>query len=197
MFDGSEAAIREGRLLTLVDAALRTSAPGVFAIGNVVHPVDTADVAPDPMRLEVMNGLYMHVAEQMGVVLRQTASSVNIKERLDYSCALFDGAARIQPYVLNFVYPAQPVGPEQAAIEKPARYELKGERSLWPESIADDGQFTSLRWAEDAALPAIYQEDAQGNLALVNGLMRDGVFVSPSRPSASARPASGASSIEP
>ena len=32
----------------------------------------------------------MHVAEQMGAVLRQTASSVNIKERLDFSCAIFD-----------------------------------------------------------------------------------------------------------
>jgi 5-oxoprolinase (ATP-hydrolysing) len=48
---------------------------------------------PDPLRLEIFNGLFMHVAEQMGVVLRQTASSVNIKERLDYSCALFDGRA--------------------------------------------------------------------------------------------------------
>jgi 5-oxoprolinase (ATP-hydrolysing) len=48
---------------------------------------------PDPMHLEVFNGLYMHVAEQMGVVLQQTARSVNIKERLDFSCALFDGAA--------------------------------------------------------------------------------------------------------
>ena len=49
--------------------------------------------APDPMRLEVFNALFMHVAEQMGVVLRQTASSVNIKERLDFSCAIFDGEA--------------------------------------------------------------------------------------------------------
>ena len=57
--------------------------------------VDAADAAPDPMRLEVMNGLYMHVAEQMGVVLRQTASSVNIRERLDYSCAIFDGDANL------------------------------------------------------------------------------------------------------
>ncbi len=48
---------------------------------------------PDPMHLEVFNGLYMHVAEQMGVVLQQTARSVNIKERLDFSCALFDAAA--------------------------------------------------------------------------------------------------------
>jgi len=54
-----------------------------------------ADAAPDPLRLEIFNGLFMHVAEQMGVVLRQTASSVNIKERLDYSCAVFDGAANL------------------------------------------------------------------------------------------------------
>jgi 5-oxoprolinase (ATP-hydrolysing) len=53
-----------------------------------------ADV-PDPLRLEVFGGLFMHVAEQMGVVLRQTASSVNIKERLDYSCALFDADANL------------------------------------------------------------------------------------------------------
>src|SRR5207248_2361568 len=37
------------------------------------------------------NNLFMHIAEQMGEVLRATAQSVNIRERLDYSCALFDG----------------------------------------------------------------------------------------------------------
>jgi len=49
----------------------------------------------DPVLLEVFNGLYTHVAEQMGAVLRQTASSVNIRERLDYSCAVFDGDGRL------------------------------------------------------------------------------------------------------
>jgi len=44
----------------------------------------------DPIRLEIFNNLFMSVAEQMGVVLQNTASSVNIKERLDYSCAVFD-----------------------------------------------------------------------------------------------------------
>ena len=57
-------------------------------------PAD-AGLAADPMRLEVFNGLFMHVAEQMGVVLQQTASSVNIKERLDFSCAIFDGQGRL------------------------------------------------------------------------------------------------------
>ena len=46
----------------------------------------------DPARVEIFNNLYMHIAEQMGEVLRATAQSVNIKERLDYSCALFDAA---------------------------------------------------------------------------------------------------------
>ncbi len=40
--------------------------------------------------LEVFNNLFMHIAEQMGVVLQHTAHSVNIKERLDFSCAVFD-----------------------------------------------------------------------------------------------------------
>jgi 5-oxoprolinase (ATP-hydrolysing) len=44
----------------------------------------------DPVLLEVFNNRFMHVAEQMGAVLQNTASSVNIKERLDYSCAVFD-----------------------------------------------------------------------------------------------------------
>jgi len=45
---------------------------------------------PDPARIEIFNNLFMHIAEQMGEVLKATAQSVNIKERLDYSCALFD-----------------------------------------------------------------------------------------------------------
>ena len=45
----------------------------------------------DPVMLEVFNNLFMSIAEQMGVRLRNTAHSVNIKERLDFSCALFDG----------------------------------------------------------------------------------------------------------
>ncbi len=45
----------------------------------------------DPVMLEVFNNLFMSIAEQMGVALQNTAYSVNIKERLDFSCALFDG----------------------------------------------------------------------------------------------------------
>jgi 5-oxoprolinase (ATP-hydrolysing) len=44
----------------------------------------------DPVRLELFNNLFMNIAEQMGLRLQNTASSVNIKERLDFSCAVFD-----------------------------------------------------------------------------------------------------------
>lgn len=44
----------------------------------------------DPLMLEVFNNLFMSIAEQMGVTLQNTAYSVNIKERLDFSCAIFD-----------------------------------------------------------------------------------------------------------
>ncbi len=44
----------------------------------------------DPVMLEVFNNLFMSIAEQMGVALQNTAYSVNIKERLDFSCAIFD-----------------------------------------------------------------------------------------------------------
>jgi 5-oxoprolinase (ATP-hydrolysing) len=48
------------------------------------------DTRLDPVRLELFNNLFMTIAEQMGVTLQNTAYSVNIKERLDFSCALFD-----------------------------------------------------------------------------------------------------------
>ena len=49
-----------------------------------------AGTAVDPVRLEIFNNRFMSIAEQMGGRLRNTAHSVNIKERLDFSCALFD-----------------------------------------------------------------------------------------------------------
>jgi 5-oxoprolinase (ATP-hydrolysing) len=49
----------------------------------------------DPVMLEVFNNLFMAIAEQMGVTLQNTASSVNIKERLDFSCAVFDRNAAL------------------------------------------------------------------------------------------------------
>ena len=56
-----------------------------YAAGTQAHPV----------LLEVFNNLFMNIAEQMGLQLQNTAYSVNIKERLDFSCALFDAAGNL------------------------------------------------------------------------------------------------------
>jgi 5-oxoprolinase (ATP-hydrolysing) len=54
-----------------------------------------AGTSVDPVLLEVFNNLFMNIAEQMGLQLQNTAYSVNIKERLDFSCALFDAAGNL------------------------------------------------------------------------------------------------------
>jgi 5-oxoprolinase (ATP-hydrolysing) len=57
--------------------------------------VATDSAKPDPVLLELFNNLFMNVAEQMGAVLQNTSLSVNIKERLDFSCAVFDAKGRL------------------------------------------------------------------------------------------------------
>jgi 5-oxoprolinase (ATP-hydrolysing) len=54
-----------------------------------------AGTTADPVLLEVFNNLFMNIAEQMGLQLQNTAYSVNIKERLDFSCALFDARGNL------------------------------------------------------------------------------------------------------
>src|SRR5579863_1229590 len=49
----------------------------------------------DPIELEIFKNLFHSIAEEMGATLRRTAFSPNIKERRDYSCALFDGAGEV------------------------------------------------------------------------------------------------------
>ena len=63
-----------------------------------VQPRDTRHAVgteADPVMLEVFNNLFMNIAEQMGLRLQNTAYSVNIKERLDFSCALFDAEGQL------------------------------------------------------------------------------------------------------
>ncbi|MDR7102679.1 hydantoinase B/oxoprolinase family protein [Croceicoccus sp. BE223] len=68
------------------DLVLTRAAPRVAA---------SVGTALDPVRLELFNNRFMAIAEQMGQALQNTALSVNIKERLDFSCALFDGAGAL------------------------------------------------------------------------------------------------------
>src|SRR5262249_288619 len=61
----------------------------ILAVDTGAEPLEIGASVAEAARVEIFNNLFMHIAEQMGEVLRQTAQSVNIKQRLDYSCALF------------------------------------------------------------------------------------------------------------
>ena len=76
----AERAVEGSLILERNEPLARSSAAGTLA---------------DPVRLEIYNNLFMAIAEEMGVVLQSTATSVNIKERLDFSCALFDAAGEL------------------------------------------------------------------------------------------------------
>jgi 5-oxoprolinase (ATP-hydrolysing) len=79
---------------TVVEPGWRAAraADGTLVLTRAV-PLDRAKAIGtdvDPVRLEIFNNLFMAIAEEMGVALQATATSVNIKERLDFSCAIFD-----------------------------------------------------------------------------------------------------------
>ncbi|MFJ2190614.1 hydantoinase B/oxoprolinase family protein [Kitasatospora sp. NPDC087861] len=87
------AVIAEVNATTVVDDGWRaTVAPAGHLLVELVggHTEETLPTAADPVLLEVFNNLFMAIAQQMGARLESTAQSVNIKERLDFSCALFD-----------------------------------------------------------------------------------------------------------
>lgn len=87
------AIITEAGATTVVDDGWRAMASDdghlVMERATITQSSDLATEA-DPVLLEVFNNLFMSIAEQMGARLESTAQSVNIKERLDFSCALFD-----------------------------------------------------------------------------------------------------------
>ncbi|MFD8996413.1 hydantoinase B/oxoprolinase family protein [Streptomyces abikoensis] len=87
------AVITEADATTVVEPGWRAGVTeaGHLLVQRVTAPPE-ADVATraDPVMLEIFNSLFVSIAEQMGARLASTAQSVNIKERLDFSCALFD-----------------------------------------------------------------------------------------------------------
>ena len=69
------------------------------AVKKVLDPDSTSQETTlnkaDPVTLELFNSAFMSIAQQMGIVLRNTSQSVNVKERLDFSCAIFDATGNL------------------------------------------------------------------------------------------------------
>jgi len=93
------AVIRERNTTIVIDPGWRAEVTTLnHLILRRVQPLQRASAIGtrvDPVLLEVFNNLFMSIAEQMGVTLANTATSVNIKERLDFSCALFDAQGNL------------------------------------------------------------------------------------------------------
>src|ERR1700716_1282196 len=78
--------------------SLRCSRPASAATSSGKRPTTGSRLRlmrRDPVELEVFRNLYHSIAEEMGATLRRTAFSPNIKERRDYSCALFDSVGQV------------------------------------------------------------------------------------------------------
>ncbi len=99
------ALIREANATTVVEGGWTAEVTGrnhlLLRKGAAPEPapsgkgMDGGSDAPNPVLLELFNNLFTNVAEQTGVVLANTSLSVNIKERLDFSCAIFDAEGRL------------------------------------------------------------------------------------------------------
>ena len=92
---------------------------------------------------------------------------------------LYDASSQMA-YTVRFSYPG--AEPESVADEAPGamvagRYRISGARQLRPSRIADDGRHTYIEWPRDRTLPAVYAIDSEGRESLVNGAMRDDLFV--------------------
>jgi 5-oxoprolinase (ATP-hydrolysing) len=96
---GGPAIIAEANATTVVEAEWRATVTNLdhLVLERAKQRKSAAAVGTDvdPVRLEIFNNLFMSIAEQMGLRLQNTAYSVNIKERLDFSCALFDGEGNL------------------------------------------------------------------------------------------------------
>ncbi|MFT4993385.1 MAG: 5-oxoprolinase (ATP-hydrolyzing), partial [Paraglaciecola sp.] len=93
-----------------------------------VSSQECAPITVDPITLEIFNKLFMSIAEQMGIVLQNTSQSVNVKERLDFSCAVFDRHG-------NLVANAPHVPVHLGSMDSSVKVIINGEQSIHPGDV--------------------------------------------------------------
>jgi type IV secretion system protein VirB9 len=125
-------------------------------------------------------GDYLFVkAVQDGVATNMTV--VTTARTYFFELSTMYGPTPDMAYNVRFTYPGGQ--PDSVADEAPGeaqpegRYKLGGARSLRPSKISDDGRHTYIEWPRDRTLPAVYAIDPEGRESLVNGAMRDDLFV--------------------
>ncbi len=122
----------------------------VDALGNLVLTSDaeqkdrSASTQADPVVLEVMSNLFMSVADQMGATLANTSQSVNIKERFDFSCAIFDGSG-------DLVANAPHVPVHLGSMSDSIKTVMKG----WPDVVEGDAFMLNSPYNGGTHLPDV------------------------------------------
>jgi type IV secretion system protein VirB9 len=92
------------------------------------------------------------------------------------------GASSDMAYTIRFHYPSPTDAAGAGAEDAPSangegRYRVSGDKALRPSAISDDGRHTYVTWPRDRSLPAVYALNEAGEETLVNGMMRDDIFV--------------------
>jgi len=122
-------------------------------------------------------GANLYLKPLLGVATNMTV--VTSVRTYSFDLVPLSGPTADMAYTVRFNYP-QAAGPRQSAEAElivEGRYRLSGERTLRPSRISDDGEHTYIEFPRDAAIPAIYAVDERGRESLVNGMMRDDLFV--------------------
>ena len=132
---------------------------------------------PDPVRLEIFKNLYQFIAEQMGIVLQNTAASVNIKERLDFSCAIFNGSGSL---VANAPHIPVHLGSMSASVTsliedvgdkiKPGNVYLTNNPFHGGTHLPDVTAITPVFSTGDNAIEPIFYVASRGHQADIGGL---------------------------
>jgi 5-oxoprolinase (ATP-hydrolysing) len=122
-----------GGELLLTDTAVATPRTGGSSRGRVTGRLTPltrqgADAAPDPILLELYSNHFMAIATQMGITLRNTSMSVNVKERLDFSCAIFTARG-------DLVVNAPHIPVHLGAMSETVKRILADNPDLWPGDV--------------------------------------------------------------
>ncbi len=163
-----------------VDLPLRTTAGGnlvmIFGPGEVIQSV----IVGDPSAIEVQ------VAPQadsltVRTVRRPADASIAVHTQLrDYRFKVAVGPANDVAYAVRFGLAATAPAPPASMVSPVSasqQYGLKGEPSLRPKQVSDDGLKTYIEWQDDQALPAMFALNALGEEETVDSYMRGGLMI--------------------
>lgn len=112
-------------------------------------------------------------AMQAGVSTNMTVITNSRLYAIDL--APLSGPVQQMAYVVRFTYPEAEKPSGEIAVQ--GNYRLSGDKGLRPTRISDDGEHTYIEWPRNRPLPAVYTVDPTGEERLVNGMMREDLFV--------------------